>query len=678
MKRSGVLLFTGLLALTACSSVPSVPEATPNPAALRLGMVEIEFKGGNAQPLQASLVRPVAAQALTDQPCLVLGAVISKGSDDLAGKRYLKATFPVTNNCATDLENLTYVAVRRLGADATLGGTAITAMNTFGETDVAVGLAIQILPTQPVDVSGRRLQVDQNTANLQVFDDTAGGELDGLQAQVDAGRTTYDLLPYGFVTTSEGSRGILAGGTGEVTFALSVPIQPTPAEDVFSFRILMSAATNSVTSITQGLEEQDAAGKAAVETRAAALPGAEIRTLLGPSLTPTAVANNSLAVCQVRTAGPRGASSATLVNVQPSSLRVIAPSLPSILGGVQRQPQATLTVNGSAFPTWPQYRSLTPATLRVTNILVHPVASSPLARQTGTVQGRACGLTASATLPTSPFAPLITFLGHSLALNSAGAVVGWGTNAYGQLTVPAGLSGAVAVAAGYVHSLALKADGTVVAWGNNDSGQVDVPAGLSGVVAVSAGFTHSVALKADGTVVAWGGNGIGQADVPAGLSDVVAVAAGFVHSLALKADGTVVAWGDNRNGQASVPAGLSGVVAVAAGTNHSLALKSDGTVVAWGRNDYGQVNVPAGLSGVVAVSAGESHSLALKSDGTVVAWGDNRSGQLNAPAGLSDAVVVTAGYFHSVALKADGTVVAWGNNQFGQGPAPAGVTVMVP
>ncbi|MFB9992843.1 hypothetical protein ACFFLM_12790, partial [Deinococcus oregonensis] len=272
MKRSGVLLFTGLLALTACSSVPSVPEATPNPAALRLGMVEIEFKGGNAQPLQAHVAQHLAAQSLTDRSCLVLGSALTKSADDAAGKRYLKATFPVTNNCATDLENLTYVAARRLGADATLGGTAITAMNTFGGTDAAVGLATQILPTQPLYVVGKQLNVAQSTANLQVFDDTAGGELDGLQAQVDAGRTTYDLLPYGFVATSEGSRVISAGGTGEVTFALSVPIQPTPAEDVFSFRILMSAATNSVTSITQGLEEQDAAGKAAVETRAAALP----------------------------------------------------------------------------------------------------------------------------------------------------------------------------------------------------------------------------------------------------------------------------------------------------------------------------------------------------------------------------------------------------------------------
>ena len=37
--------------------------------------------------------------------------------------------------------------------------------------------------------------------------------------------------------------------------------------------------------------------------------------------------------------------------------------------------------------------------------------------------------------------------------------------------------------------------GTVVAWGKNDDGQTTVPAGLSGVVAIAAGRDHTVALK---------------------------------------------------------------------------------------------------------------------------------------------------------------------------------------
>ena len=118
-------------------------------------------------------------------------------------------------------------------------------------------------------------------------------------------------------------------------------------------------------------------------------------------------------------------------------------------------------------------------------------------------------------------------------------------------------------------------DGPVVAWGNNGNGQTTVPAGLSGVVAIAAGELHTVALKQDGTVVAWGDNHSGQTTVPAGLSGVVAIAAGGYHTVALKQDGTVVAWGHNDEGQTTVPAGLSGVVAIAAGYAHTVALRLD-------------------------------------------------------------------------------------------------------
>ena len=65
-----------------------------------------------------------------------------------------------------------------------------------------------------------------------------------------------------------------------------------------------------------------------------------------------------------------------------------------------------------------------------------------------------------------------------------------------------------------------------MAWGNNSEGQATVPAGLSGVIAIAAGDDHSLALKSDGTVVAWGWNTYGQTNVPAGLSGVTAIAAG--------------------------------------------------------------------------------------------------------------------------------------------------------
>jgi outer membrane protein assembly factor BamB len=234
-----------------------------------------------------------------------------------------------------------------------------------------------------------------------------------------------------------------------------------------------------------------------------------------------------------------------------------------------------------------------------------------------------------------------------------GTVVAWGHYYYGQTTVPTGLSGVIAIAAGGWHSLALKSDGTVVGWGDNANGQSTVPAGLSGVTAIAAGADHSLALKSNGTVLAWGNSAMGQTKVPAGLSGVTAIAAGDQFSLALKSNGTVVGWGDNYYGQTTVPAGLSGVTAIAAGDQFSLALKSDGTVVGWGDNYYGQTTVPAGLSGVTAIAARDQFSLALKSDGTVVAWGYDFFGQTDVSSGLSGVGAIAAGGSTSYALGAD-------------------------
>ena len=135
--------------------------------------------------------------------------------------------------------------------------------------------------------------------------------------------------------------------------------------------------------------------------------------------------------------------------------------------------------------------------------------------------------------------PFLMVLIQSVPLAAASTVVAWGSGLYGLTNTPAGLTGAVAVAAGSQHVVALKNDGTVVTWGFNGFGQRNEPAGLTGLIAISAGHDHTVALRTNGTVVAWGRNDYGQASVPVGLSGVTAVAAAFwgYHTLALKNDG---------------------------------------------------------------------------------------------------------------------------------------------
>ena len=241
-----------------------------------------------------------------------------------------------------------------------------------------------------------------------------------------------------------------------------------------------------------------------------------------------------------------------------------------------------------------------------------------------------------------------TFERFDLALKADGSVAGWGSNYYGETSLPTGLTGIVGIGAGYGHSVALKSDGTVLVWGLNDSRQLAVPSGLKDVVSIAAGGGFTVALKSDGTVAAWGQNNSGQVTVPNGLAQVIAVAAGTGHALALLADGTVFAWGLNGNGQATVPAGLRSVVKIAAGTEHSVALKSDGTVVAWGWTSP----VPVGLSNVVDISAGHIGAvLVLRADGSVVAWGNNSSGQSNVPQGLTGVVGIASGGYRSIAIR---------------------------
>jgi len=177
-------------------------------------------------------------------------------------------------------------------------------------------------------------------------------------------------------------------------------------------------------------------------------------------------------------------------------------------------------------------------------------------------------------------------------------------------SVPADLSGVVAIATGGNFALALTSDGHVRAWGDNASGQTDVPAGLHNVIAIAAGRNHALALRSDGQVVAWGGNGDGELDIPAGLANVVAIDVGNAYNLALKSDGTVVTWGDIYDNPRPVPLDLPPVRALGAGKwRRAAAVLSDGTVREWGFLE-GKA-LPTGLNNVLNLSMGYTANFAL-------------------------------------------------------------------
>ena len=219
------------------------------------------------------------------------------------------------------------------------------------------------------------------------------------------------------------------------------------------------------------------------------------------------------------------------------------------------------------------------------------------------------------------------------------------------------------IAAGFAHSLAVDNAGRLWGWGQNNHGQLGQGDGLtrllptqsknvSDLIALAAGWNHSLAIREDGQVLAWGANAQGQLgmavtnDVPIptvvpNLPPMQAVAAGATYSLALGQDGQIWAWGQG-NFTSAAPApimGLDQVKQVESGSNHVLALREDGTVWSLGENDRGQLGlgdqvsraIPAqvqGLPSIVDIGCGDGFSMAQDADGVIYAWGDNASSQL--------------------------------------------------
>ena len=182
--------------------------------------------------------------------------------------------------------------------------------------------------------------------------------------------------------------------------------------------------------------------------------------------------------------------------------------------------------------------------------------------------------------------------GSGNVLNSAGSII----DPSGKVTD---------VAAGGSHSCAVKVNGTVRCWGSNIYGQKSVPAGLTNVVQVAAGFDFTCALKSDQSVVCWGGNSAVRSavadpiTVPDDLADPATaygaqLSAGAFHVCLARGDGKVRCWGAPPNHPQTPPANLPPAATVAAGKSvswpHTCSVSTNGTLSCWGDDAYGDVS----------------------------------------------------------------------------------------
>ncbi|WP_425146579.1 RCC1 domain-containing protein [Deinococcus sp.] len=660
------------------ASAPALPPTTPAPAsAAHLGQLEVTFSvdklgklSATSRPVGVSALSLTGAGAITLTTPALTQATFTTGSRTGGGLRYLSATFALNNTGAAPLSNVSLVAV---ATPDTTAGTAVKNLTRFDDTPVtnAAALARQVIPTQHVYFDTAQPQVVENAADFQVY---TPADLSAFA--VPAGET---LLPYGYVAHSGNSRTLAPGSAaGQVTVSVKLPLQPTSAQDAFSFSMLFEVVTDSTTRVTEGLEEQGAGSRAAVQARAARFGASDVYVLPGSSY------DNSTAVpiCTVPLNVPGGGPDAFLVN-DPVTGVTLDPTRKLLTKNANTRIPAAVSYASGRAASLLLNMTTTGAALSSTGGYVKGLSSG-----TGTVKAAACGVSSADLAVRVIGRPTIgAGSGYSVVIKPDGTLTAWGQD---NNNIVSGVPGGTfeGVYAGDSHALAVKTDSSVLGWGRNSEGQTTIPAGLGSVLSLSAGDNHSLALKADGSVVGWGYNGSGQATTPAGLSSVTSIAAGNSNSYAVKSDGTVAFWGNNSTysggGSDSVPAGLNNVIAVANGALHHLALKSDGTVVGWGYNGFHQSDIPAGLNNVVAVADRYGSSFALKSDGTVVGWGDyGAPGQVLAvPAGLSNVVSISAspGGGHVLALKADGSLVSWGNGVYAGGinEVPAGLTAQLP
>jgi len=314
---------------------------------------------------------------------------------------------------------------------------------------------------------------------------------------------------------------------------------------------------------------------------------------------------------------------------------------------------------------------------------------------------------------------------HAMAIDTTGAMYGWGNNTSGIVTTPTLLSFIMVSGA----NTALLSNNTLWVWGDNLYGALGIstttsrsnPVQIAGNWSyVASGndnsrFYASAGIKTDGTLWYWGSGDYGTGNnntvsrsspVQVGTdSDWSKVFIGLASTteisvFAIKSNSTLYAWGTNNQGQLglndvinrSSPVQIPGSwFFVATKTGSTYGINTDRLLFAWGLNSFGQLGdnttvaksspIQIGTSSWTTVTAGVSAAGAIDASNRLFTWGYNPNGEI----GLNDritrssptqvgtsnwAAVTAAGAGGYAAIRTGGSLFGWGGaNVTGQGDA---------
>lgn len=309
---------------------PGDPPPPPPPVPIRLlGLVEVTLSGVATPNMTASVAYPSASElaaphptdsggtprVLTPLPFDSLGGIqleavslasFTEGLPGEDGQRYVSATFRVRNATkdgtpyTAERRNVTFVAV---GTAQTIAGTPVRRLQRFDGSDAQASIAASVVPTGAV-------ALDETLGMRSLYPDVLQIFTEDEVAALPVPEIVTQRFPYGFVVRTpavSGARTLAASPgpnqfDGLVTFAFRLPLQAAQGgtADPFSVSLLFMAVEDSETRLTESIEEQSDAGRAAVAARATEL-GATTVTVLNGS--PSEVYPGLRRICSARTAG---------------------------------------------------------------------------------------------------------------------------------------------------------------------------------------------------------------------------------------------------------------------------------------------------------------------------------------------------------------------------------------